>query len=91
MENLLRDNVSVFGFGRPPSLAIFDPSHPLFGRFTPPIGLYDPNDPFFIPQWGHIIVQLESRDPNIPSIQLGAPIPPKNQPIITQSLVQITP
>ena len=46
MTNLLRDNVGIFGFGRPPPLDISDPTHPLLGRLPPPIG---PSDPFFIP------------------------------------------
>ena len=36
-------------------------------------------------------MQLEPMDPNIPSNQLGSPIPPNNQPIIAQSLVHTTP
>ena len=83
MENFLRDNVSVFGFGRPPPLDISDPTHTLFGRFPPPIGPSDPNDPFFISESGHQMIQLEPMDPNISSIQLGIPIPKFNQPTIS--------
>ncbi len=48
MVDFLRDNVGVFGFGRPPPLDIYDPVHSLFGRLPPPIGPFDPSDPFFI-------------------------------------------
>ena len=48
MANFQRDNISAFGFGRPPPLDILDPTHPLFGRLPPPIGPFDLNDLFFI-------------------------------------------
>ena len=70
---------------------ISNPTHPLFGRLPPPIGPSNPNDPFFIPKRGHQMVPLETMDPNIPSTQLGAPIPQNNQPTNAQSLVHTTP
>lgn len=91
MANFLRDNVGVFGFGRPQPLDISDLAHLLFGRLPPPIVLSDPNDPFFIPQGAYQTTQPEPIDPNIPSTQLSAPIPPKSQPTIAQSLVHKTP
>ena len=90
MVNFLRDNVSVFGFGRPLLLDIFDLSHPLFGRLPAPIGPSDPSDPFFVLELRHQMIQLEPVDPNIPSTQLGALIPQRNQPTIAQSLVHKT-
>lgn len=75
MDNLLRDSVGAFDFGRPPPFDITDPRHPLFGKLTPPIGPSNPNDPLFIPNRGYQSTQLEPVDINIPSTQLGAPIP----------------
>ena len=45
MENLLRDNVGLFEFGRPPPVDITDPTHPLFGWQPPQVEPADPNIP----------------------------------------------
>ena len=91
MENFLRDNVGVFGFGRPPPLDISDPADPLLGRLPLPISLSDPNDPIFIPKGGYQMTQSKPMEPNMLLTQLNAPIPPNNQPTIAQSLVHTTP
>ena len=59
--------------------------------FLPPIGPNDPNHPLYIPQGENQPPLFEAMDPNIPSTQLGASIPPLPQKTITQSLVHTTP
>ena len=73
MANFQRDNVGAFNFRRPPPLS--DPTHPLFGKLPPPIGPANPNHLLYIAHEEHKPLMFESMDLNIPSTQLGAPIP----------------
>ena len=90
MENLLRNNVGAFEFGRPQALNISDPTHPLFGWQPPSVGSYILNDPFSSLNKGYQPPQMEPTDPNIPSIQEPIPIPQNTHPILTQPLVHTT-
>ena len=71
IENIHKDKTKEPVFVNP--IPLLDPSHPLFGKLPPPIGLDDPN---YIPQGENQPLLFEAMVPNIPSNQLGAPIPP---------------
>ena len=89
MENFQKDNVGAFNFGKPTPL--LDLMHLLFRKLPPPISLDDPNHPLYIPQEEPKLIMSKPMDPNIPSTQLGAPLPPNHQATITQSLIHTTP
>lgn len=59
--------------------------------FSVPIAPIEPIDPNYTPQEENKPFLFEAMDPNIPSTQLGAPIPPFHPNTITQSLVHATP
>ena len=88
MENFQKDKIEEPNFENPTPL--LDPSHPLFGKLPLPIGPNDPNHPLYIPCEESKPSLFKAMDPNIPSTQLGAPIPPNPQNTITQSLVHNT-
>ena len=86
IANFQRDKTEEPTF---PTLApLSDPSYSLFGVPIAPIEPFDPNT---TPQEDNKPFLFEAMDPNIPSSQLGAPIPPPPPHTITQSLVHITP
>ena len=73
MENFQKDKIEEPNFES--LILLLDPSHRLFGKLPPPIGLDDPNHPLYIPREENKISMFEAMIPNIPSTQLGAPIP----------------
>ena len=88
MANFQKDNTRASDFENPTPLS--DPSHPLFGKIPPSIGPKNHNNLFYIPHKENNPTIFEAMYPNIPSTQLGAPIPPNPQNTITQSLVHST-
>ena len=71
-------------------IPLLEPSHPLFGKLPPPIRPDYPNHPLYIPREENKPTLFEAMDLNIPSTQLGAPIPPNPQSTTTQPLVHTT-
>ena len=74
MENVQKDNIGTSNFDNP--TPFLDPSHPFFANIPPPITPSDPNHPLYIPYEENKPTMFEAMNPNIPSIQLGAPISP---------------
>lgn len=83
MANVQCDNISTFGFGRPPPMDMTDPTHPLYGMVLPFTNTFDPNDSFCMSSAIQQILDPNILDPNIPSTQLGASMPQPNQPTTT--------
>ena len=88
MEKFQKDNIGTSNFENPTTFPNL--SHPLFWKLPPPIRPGDPNHPLYIPDEENKPTMFEAINPNIPSIQLGAPISPNPQNTITQSLVHTT-
>lgn len=85
IANFQKDKTEEPAFTNPTLLS--DPSNSLFGVSIAPI---EPIDPNYTPQEENKPFLFEAMDPNIPSTQLGAPIPPFPPNTITQSLVHST-
>ena len=86
IANFQRDKIEEPTFPTPTPLS--DPSYSLF---RVPIAPIEPFDPNYTPQEENKPSLFEAMDPNIPSPQLGAPIPPPPPNTITQSLIHTTP
>ena len=89
IANFQKDKTTEPDFENP--IPLSDPSHPLFGKLPPPIGPDDSKNSLYITRGENQLPLFEDIDPNIPSSQLGAPIPPLPQNTIIQSLVLTTP